>query len=217
MEVARSREGVEHTSREGLDPVKRQRNVSEENDRVVVTLVHRNPRERTRVAYRPLRQNRGLSVPRRSGQDHNRFSRRAQAVDERSPGDGAGAQRRHVNLRLDHIERRRRRALQRLPRALPRRVSGGRASRLLGRGRRGGGGGKSSLRDGHRTPSVAASPGEAGLTCPPGVRAGPTNLRWSMHARDSIFAAAGDGSQGCHHLYICTWLHRFYDWGGSSA
>ena len=187
--------------------MKREGNVSEENDRIVVTLVQGNPRERTRVAYRPLRQNRGLPVPRWSGQDRNRFSRCAQAVDERCPRNGARTQRRDVNLRLDHIELRRRRALQRLPCALPLRVSGGRASGLLRPSRRRRRGGKASLRDRHRTPSVAASPGVSGLTCPP-VVSGWTHELAMVSARSQLHLCfRGPRMSGCHHLYICTCLH----------
>jgi hypothetical protein len=69
----RSCECVEHVRCERFDPVKRQRHVPEEDDRIVVTLVHRHPSERPRIAWRPLRQNGRLSIACRSGQDRNRF------------------------------------------------------------------------------------------------------------------------------------------------
>ena len=64
-----------------FDAVDRGRDVAQEHDRVVVSPVERDPRERTRISLGPLRQQRRLAVP--GGRDHGRErqGRRAQPAD----------------------------------------------------------------------------------------------------------------------------------------
>jgi hypothetical protein len=60
-----------HARLDRLDPIERDRDVSQEDNRVTVGLVHRDPRERPTIALGPLGEQGGLAVPGRARDRHD--------------------------------------------------------------------------------------------------------------------------------------------------
>ena len=86
------------------DPVERNRDVREEDDRIVVAVVDRHPGERTLISAGPLGEQRGLSVPDLGDDPHHRHpARPEQASDELRPRHRARANR-WTQLGLDQGE-----------------------------------------------------------------------------------------------------------------
>ncbi len=95
-----------------LDPGERDRQVPEQNDRVVIARIDRHPRERPLIAHCPLREERCLPVARRRSEHHDRRRRhRPQAVDQPDSGDRVRPQPGRPHLRCHEVERRRARRL----------------------------------------------------------------------------------------------------------
>ena len=93
-------------SAERLDAVDRRGNVLEQDDRVVIALVDRDPGERSGIARRPLGEKRRLAVAGRRRDEHERERARGpQPVDERRPRNASRRPWGRLQLRLDDIER----------------------------------------------------------------------------------------------------------------
>src|SRR5205085_914370 len=83
------------------------RNVPQQDDRVVVALIDRDPDERPWISLGPLTQQRGLAVPgRRDDRRDSTRRRRAEPVDERRPRNGSRPEARRLDLRLEDVEQR---------------------------------------------------------------------------------------------------------------
>ena len=107
--AVRSLERLPHVRAERLDPIERRGDVLEQDVRVVVALVDRDPGERARVACGPLGKECRLAVAGRCDDEHEREGAGgAKPVDERRPGNVLGLPRRD-----GASTRRRRRAEQR--------------------------------------------------------------------------------------------------------
>ena len=95
-DAGRRRDGLEHAWIDALDPIERDRDVSQEDNGVTVGLVDRDPRERAPVAFGPLGEQGGLAVaggggdgrpPRRSMRGGDR---RARCAARSRGGSGVG-------------------------------------------------------------------------------------------------------------------------------
>jgi hypothetical protein len=89
-----------------LDAVDRRGDVLEEDERVVVALVDRDPGEGPRVACGPLGQERRLPVAGgRRDEDERECACCPEPVDKRRPRDASRRPRGRLQLRLDDVER----------------------------------------------------------------------------------------------------------------
>jgi hypothetical protein len=100
------REQAKESFVERLDPVDRGADVLQEDERVVVALVDRNPGNAAVLCRGPLGEERRLAVAgtRDDADDARRLS--SKPVHERRSCDDALAKRRRSELRLDHVEAR---------------------------------------------------------------------------------------------------------------
>ena len=140
-----SHERVHDRFVEGSRRVHCSREVPQEDDRVVVVLVQRYPREGPRVPRRPLCQQGRLAVPRGGDdRDDGQGAVRPEAVDQAWPRHRSRARHRNAELRLEDLEWKRpaaggaarRRGLRRRHLNEPL-FPGAQLRRLLGRGRGG--------------------------------------------------------------------------------
>ena len=97
---------LDQTRLDRIDRIESRGKMPQQHNWIIVALVDRDPRERSRILRSPLRENRGLSIARRSNDDdRGEGAGGAQSVDERCPRDAAPADVWNCQLRLDHVER----------------------------------------------------------------------------------------------------------------
>ena len=88
---------------ERLDPVQGDGEIGEQDGRVVVVVVERQPGDGPQLPCRPLGEEGGLPIPGRGDQrDDPRRRRVREQVEEPRPGDGTRMRRRRMELGLDH-------------------------------------------------------------------------------------------------------------------
>src|SRR5512133_486316 len=99
-------ERLDKTRLDRIDRIESRGKMPQQNNWIVIALVDRKPCEWSRILDSPLRENRGLSIARRSNDDNcGKGAGGTQTVDESCPRDAASADIRNCQLRPDHVER----------------------------------------------------------------------------------------------------------------
>src|SRR4029450_398324 len=99
-------EPLDQTRLDRIDRIESRGKMPQQNNWIVVALVDRKPCERSRILGSPLRENRGLSIARRSNDDDcGEGAGGTQSVDESCPRDTGSAGGPECQPRLDHVER----------------------------------------------------------------------------------------------------------------
>ena len=102
---ARGGQGLEDCRVDRLDPVQRGRDIAQQDDRVVVALVDRDPGDPAPLPRRPLGEQRGLAIAGRGDHtDERRGLGGEQLLDQRGPGHEPRAARRRMELGLDQLK-----------------------------------------------------------------------------------------------------------------